>query len=602
MVNLRYNEYYALQNTFDHLYKRSKNGKSIEDLYEIITSKENILLAYRNLKDNDGSETPGVDGLTLKDLAHLSQDELVGMIQSALENFRPQPVRRVFIPKPNGDKRPLGIPTIRDRLIQQAFKQVLEPIAEAKFYAHSYGFRPLRSTKHAIARVKSLINQSGLHHAVDIDIKGFFDNVNHTILMRQIWNMGIHDRRIHAIIGKMLKAPIDKEGIPVKGVPQGGILSPLLANIALHDLDQWIAGQWEYFPSQHQYASNYNKIRQLKRSNLKEGWIVRYADDFVILTRDHRSAWKWYHAVKQYLKIRLRLDISPDKSKVINLRRGSIEFLGFTIKAIHKSSSKMGYVATSGIKPKKRKQIEKDLRKAIKELKKSPTGKGVAQLNSKILGYHLYFSEASRVSEEFGRIAFNLRKLLFNSLKGKAKYGIPRDPPDVFKRFYGSYRHKTWTIEGIPIFPIAAVKHKWTQLFSQELTIYTSKGRELVHKKLNPNITYEIEKLMRSNVGNRSAEYLDNRLSRYSMVKGKCEISGFFLTADKVHAHHVIPVSQGGNDSFDNLRIVHKLYHELIHAVKPETVSWLLNAIQPGKKELKKVNEYRKVLGLEMIG
>ncbi|QZA34143.1 group II intron reverse transcriptase/maturase [Hydrogenibacillus sp. N12] len=601
VIALRYNEYYDLQHVFDHLYERSRKAESLEDLYEIVTSRENILLAYRNLKDNEGAETPGVDGLTVRGLARMSEDELVNIVRGALENFEPQPVRRVFIPKPNGDKRPLGIPTIRDRLIQQALKQVLEPIVEAKLYKHSYGFRPLRSTKHAIARVKYLINNAGLHYAVDIDIKGFFDNVNHTVLMRQIWNMGIQDRRIHAIIGKMLKAPVEDEGIPSKGVPQGGILSPLLSNIALNDLDQWVAGQWHHLPSHRQYSGEDIKIRALKKSRLKEGWIVRYADDFVILTRDWRTAWKWFHAVKQFLKIRLRLDISPEKSKVVNLRKGSLEFLGLAIKAIPKPSSRQGHVAVSGIKPKKRQQIKQTLRKGIKELARSPSGKLVAWLNSIILGLQRYFEMASRVQIEFSRIWYDLRKLLHNRLKNKAEYGIPRDPPETYRRLYGRHRYATWTIEGIPIFPLPAVKHSWPDQFNQAACIYTPSGRKLAHKYLHPNVATEIEKLMRSNVGDRSVEYLDNRLSRYSMVQGRCEISGVFLPAELVHAHHVIPASQGGDDSFGNLRIIHKAYHALIHATAPETIDRLLKELQPGQKELAKVNKYRRVLGLEMI-
>lgn len=220
-----------------------------------------------------------------------------------------------------------------DRLIQQMFKQVLEPICEARFYKHSYGFRPLRTTHQAIARMNYLINISNYHYCVDIDIKGFFDNVNHTKLMKQLWNIGIRDRKVLAVIMKMLKAPIKGVGIPTKGTPQGGILSPLLSNVVLNDLDQWVAGQFEDFEIEvPEYSKNPRSYRykHLKKSNLKAGFIVRYADDFKIMAKDSKTAWRWFHAVSGYLKDRLGLDISPEKSRVINLRKRKTEFLGFT--------------------------------------------------------------------------------------------------------------------------------------------------------------------------------------------------------------------------------------------------------------------------------
>lgn len=147
----------------------------------------------------------------------------------------------------------LGIPTIEDRLIQQCIKQILEPILEAKFYEHSYGFRPERNTGHAIARVQAL-TKKGYHFVVDIDIKGFFDNVNNGKLLKQLWTLGIREKRLLSVISRMLKAKIDGIGIPEKGTPQGGILSPLLANVVLNELDWWIASQWSDFPThQHQY-------------------------------------------------------------------------------------------------------------------------------------------------------------------------------------------------------------------------------------------------------------------------------------------------------------------------------------------------------------
>ena len=220
---LRNNEYYNFQNTLDGLYSKSKKGYRFSKLLPHIANEQNILLAYRNIKKNKGSRTRGSNQSTILDLAKTNPQILVKYVEKRLENFKPQPVRRVEIEKDNGKKRPLGIPTIEDRLIQQCIKQILEPICEAKFHKHSYGFRPNRGTHNALARATFLMNVAKLHYAVDIDIKGFFDNVNHGKLLKQLWAMGIQDKCLISILSKMLKAEIIGEGIPTKGVPQGGL-------------------------------------------------------------------------------------------------------------------------------------------------------------------------------------------------------------------------------------------------------------------------------------------------------------------------------------------------------------------------------------------
>lgn len=214
---LRYNEYFDMQSIFDELYQQSRNNNNFYKLMEVIGSKQNIRLAYRNLKGNTGSKTKGTDGKTIEDISKLNDEMLIKEVRARLEDYNPLPVRRVYIPKPGSDKkRPLGIPTIWDRLIQQCILQVLEPICEPKFHNHSYGFRPNRSTHHAVSRMVSLINLGKHYYCVDIDIKGFFDNVNHGKLMKQIWNLGIRDKRLLCIISKLLKCEIEGEGIKPK--------------------------------------------------------------------------------------------------------------------------------------------------------------------------------------------------------------------------------------------------------------------------------------------------------------------------------------------------------------------------------------------------
>ena len=178
-------------------------------------------------------------------------ETIINRIQTRAKDYKPNRIRRIWIPKPNGKQRPIGIPTLMDRLFQQCVKQVLEPICEAKFHAHSYGFRLNRSAKHALARAAHLININKLHYVVDIDIKSFFATIDHGKLLKQCWTLGIRDKKVLSILSKRLKAKIEGEGIPTKGTPQGGILSPLLSNICLNEMDSWLSSPWATLLTRH---------------------------------------------------------------------------------------------------------------------------------------------------------------------------------------------------------------------------------------------------------------------------------------------------------------------------------------------------------------
>lgn len=252
---LRYAEYYSQQDVQDELYRRSQNGDSFDKLMSFVTSDANIIMAYRSIKRNTGSKTPGTDGLTIRDIEKLEPNQVCNKVRNLLKNYVPRNVRRKEIPKPNGKSRPLGIPCIWDRLVQQCILQVLEPICEAKFSEASYGFRPLRSAENALNEVYRYINRSHLYYMVEIDIKGFFDHVNHAKLLRQIWAMGIRDKQLRCIIRKILQAkilmPDGSVVTPTEGTPQGGIISPLLANIVLNEFDWHMESQWGEFPLVH---------------------------------------------------------------------------------------------------------------------------------------------------------------------------------------------------------------------------------------------------------------------------------------------------------------------------------------------------------------
>lgn len=587
-----------MQSTFDWLFEKSTKGRTKGlDLYGIIVSKPNILLAYRMIKSNRGSKTAGSDELTIDNFKFINVEKFVEYIRKVLHSYTPQTVRRVDIPKPNGKTRPLGIPTMRDRLIQQMFKQVLEPICEAKFYKHSYGFRPNRSTEHAIARCNFLAYKCQCHYTIDIDIKGFFDNVNHTKLLKQLFTIGITDKRVLAIISKMLKAPVDKLGVQYKGCPQGAILSPLLSNVVLNSLDWWIANQWETFESKYQY-SNVGKLhRALKTTGLKEMHIVRYADDFKIYTNNPRDAIKIFHAVRGYITNELKLEISMEKSRITNLRKRYSEFLGFELKV---QKHRQTYKTVSRVSSKSMKRLKKEVRNRIKIIQKHPTIANINKYNSFVRGIQNYYCKATLVSKDFAELYYSCLPALYNRLHSFGKYEKPRSPPWIYKKLYNTTQ-RTFIINEMCLYPICQIEWKKLSYFKPEVNNYTPFGRLLLVKMQKPTIQTEMIKMSHSELRNLGIEYFDNRLSKYSMQRGKCAVTKQFLTANIVHCHHIIPKKYGGSDSFDNLIIVHEWIHILIHASGEDTIRTYLNLLKLNVEALEKLNKLRKNCNLTEI-
>lgn len=409
-----------MTDTFDSLYRKSTSGSKFKKLMAIITANSNIQLAYRTIKRNLGSTTKGADGLTIKDIEKLSYDRFLKILRNRFDNYSPRKVRRTEIPKPNGDKRPLGIPSIWDRIVQQCILQVLEPISEGKFYKHSYGFRPQRSAENAAATCMYRMNQSHMNYVVDIDIQGFFDNVNHTKLMRQIWTLGIQEKKLLVILRKMLKAPIiypdGAVKVPTKGTPQGGILSPLLANINLNEFDWWIAKQWEERICK-ELKPNYNQLGHLSSSpiyrklrsstTLKELYIVRYCDDFKIFCKTKKDAHNIFHEVKKWLEIRLKLPLSEEKSKITDLRKNASEFLGFTLRLVDKGSKT---VCHSNVSSKALKKIKWKLKQQLRRIKQASNRQytigRIQKYNSMVIGIHQYYRIATHVNLDFASINY----------------------------------------------------------------------------------------------------------------------------------------------------------------------------------------------------
>jgi group II intron reverse transcriptase/maturase len=561
---------------------------------ELILDKNNINLAYRNIKSNTGSNTAGVDGLTIKDISELDNETLYNKIVKRLENFIPNKVRRVEIPKPNGKTRPLGIPTIEDRIIQQSIKQILEPIAEAKFYNHSYGFRPLRGADDAMARTYYLSQKANLHYVVDIDIKGFFDNINHGKLLKQLWNIGIKDKTLISIISKMLKAEIEGFGIPTKGTPQGGILSPLLANINLNELDHWVASQWQNIPTRHQYT-RLHKYKAIRKSNLKEVYIVRYADDFKLFCRTYEGAEKIFEATKQWLKERLDLEISPEKSKIVKLRKQYSEFLGIKFKVKQKGKKKDNtdkFVVTSKMLEKAMEKTTKDIKEEIKKIRRGKSN--INKLNSIIRGKHNYYSMATNVNLDFNKIAFLNIRTIERKLNARRLSSDDKVPKYIQEHYGGSEQLRI--VNDTIMIPIGFIQMRILMNHHQK-SIFVKTDRESLHKhiediKIKKTINYMID----NHIENRSIEYNDNRISLYVAQKGKCSVSGKLLEIDEIHCHHKKPKAKGGGDEYKNLLIIHKDVHRLIHMKAEEKIYELEKELKLDESQNKKLLKLKSLI------
>ena len=599
---LRYNEYYDMQHIYDELYAQSKNGNNFYKLLEIIGSEQNICLAYRNLKINSGSKTAGTDGLTIDDIKHLCDEDIIMKVRSSLDNYQPKSVRRVFIPKSGSDKmRPLGIPCIWDRLVQQCILQVLEPICEPKFHNHSYGFRANRSAHHALGRVTSLINISKYHYCVDVDIKGFFDNVNHGKLLKQIWTLGIRDKRLICIISKMLKAEIDGEGVPEKGTPQGGLLSPLLSLIVLNELDWWVSSQWETFQPNHRNKNGWFQYAK-KHTRLKSGFIVRYADDFKIMCSTYEEAQRFYHSTVDFLNKRLKLEISPEKSKVVNLKKNSSDFLGFKIKVIPKGKTKYGYVAKTDMNQKALKKAKTNLKLKVKDIVRHTTTFQIARYNLAVMGMQNYYCVATNIYNNLTEVSYALLPTTRVRFKKIAKLIPFETTSQDFQMKTTGIRPQTKIImiADTPLLPINGVKHKNPLNFSQDICNFTEHGRSRIHEEIALVTKGEIRILLEYKDPTKSVEFNDNRIAVFIAQQGNCYITNRrHSPTDMVCIYKNI--TETDRDKYQNLVFVEI---PISKAILTESVQqakmWLMN-YGLSSQQKKKLNKIRANYGYQAI-
>jgi RNA-directed DNA polymerase len=319
---------------------------------------ENLVQAYKAVKANNGA--PGVDRVTVEAYGLNLQEELT-LLHHELKtgSYEPKPVLRVEIPKADGSKRPLGIPAVRDRVVQQALLNILQPIFEPEFHPSSYGYRPGRSCHQAVAKAEMFMNKYGLRHVVDMDLSKCFDRLDHELILRGV-NRKVSDGSILKLIEKFLKSGVMKDGLWEEtelGSPQGGVFSPLICNIYLDRFDQ-----------------------EMKRLGIR---IVRYADDILLLAATYQEARKYQQIAVEYLEGQLKLQVNGEKTHITNDRKG-VAYLGFVI-----------YSKFVSINPKKLRGFKEKIREMTPRNHGMNVEQMIRELNPVLRGWANYFRVAT---------------------------------------------------------------------------------------------------------------------------------------------------------------------------------------------------------------
>lgn len=452
-------------------------------------------------------------------------------------------------------------------------------------------------------------------------IKGFFDNVNHSKLIRQIWSLGIHDKTLIFIIKRILTAPIKMPDnttvLPDKGTPQGGIISPLLANIVLNELDWWIASQWEENPiaisrgreriiGKTKVFDKSHGYRIMKNTEMKEMHIIRYADDFRIFCRTKEDAVRTKEAVTEWIEERLKLEVSPEKTRIVNTRKRWSEFLGFKIRVRLKHHK---YVVQSAICDKKveieRAKLVEQAKNIAKPREKKSCLSEIQLYNSMVLGIQNYYQLATCISIDCREFHRRVMTVLTNRLNTETGSMLKREGGTITqaeKERFGQSKMIRY-VSGIDqmIYPIAFIKNKIPMAKRSIVCSYTKEGRALIHTELNLN-QYVLKGLREKISVGHSTEYHDSKISLFSAQKGKCAISGEeFADAEHVAVWLKVPGSLGGFERYKNMVLIHKKYLILLQELPQAAIKDLIKTLNITKKMLVKINSLREQANLSAI-
>jgi RNA-directed DNA polymerase len=512
------------------------------------SSAAKILAVWRITKKNDGKYTAGVDGIKIPRYDTDKQNEMRLQILSNINiEGKPDPIRRVHIPKPNGKLRPLGIPTLANRVNQEIVRQAIEPITEYHFLPCSYGFRPKRSCHDAIKDIHTKMSQaSAKRWVVEGDIKGCFDNINHSHIITTLRHWKVPKWTLK-VINRMLESKIFHNGEiceSITGTPQGGVISPMLANVALTILDEEMQRKFGW-------KSSINGKRQTVNP------IIRYADDFIIICDSPEKAKQIKEWLNAFLFGRIGLELSDEKTHITHISKG-FDFLGVNFKKYKTTTRRSGEI----LLPKPSKEKIKDhlyqIKQTIKSLRTAPQLAVIQKLNPIIRGWGNYYRHV--VSKE---IFCSIDYQIWWKLYRWAKRRHPNKTDRWALRRYFSTRGNWKTV-----FTERKTQNTLARMATIPIKRYTKvKGEMRVYDK-NAIKYWQEREQKNAKLAIFKIESTTGKLMRQQ--KGNCafcktRITFHDIRTSDVHQHHMKPRQHGGNNKLSNLRLLHNECHSEIH-------------------------------------
>ena len=553
------------------------------DLLSECTTTENVNLAFKKLSESPGRFAFGPDGTSINTIndMNISAPELSKIVKDRIVNKIITPVRRTYIPKSTGKKRPIGIGSIWDKLTQMCIKLVLEPIFENQFVPSSYGFREQVSTHNALAKVKDYTQGAKGHHfIVNIDLEDYFGSLDPKIMRRELYAGGIKDNRILNYIYRLIHCGYIEDEVlyyTEKGVPQGSILGPLLSNIYLHRTDVWVREQYEEWHDKSllKFRPGRNKSQNFKKTRLKKGVHVRYADDMLILCPSKNEAERWYYALSNKLEKGLKVKVNHEKSSIINLSNGE-KFIYLGYEFYYNKKKKL---SSQRLDDKRILETVVEAKKRLRELRKKPTLQNVLNWNAFVRGKRNYYKGMTQFHQSFKKIHWRIYKIFYHAMKSIAKFTDPKKSKDdmvkqqrkkLDKQGYKSWgKTGWWSCYNIPVLQFDWANWDKTQISHIKQKVSRVNPYDYGEKTQKTGISLsDINYLVNTSnfLSNYSMRYRQFRVSLYSSHNGKGYLTGETIPVYGYHCHHVIPKSKGGTDAFINLVILSKEQHEILHS------------------------------------